>query len=262
MAGFAHFALYSTVRTDIDKLLKTLNLGIMGKHEGRQWEIPSGSFLDRPVSAITHHHRSNPSPFNTVYFVVADRLDWETYGILVVNLDFDGFIDATRMKANVAGDAVPSTEIANSDWYEHLRAKEDPNYPSGFFAVYVAEHVGGQKDIENLLEILNYGLEGRKEEAAPVCRLAPVRIGDVANIIKRHSNIAKEGGFDPTKFILADSRNWDEDGVVMVHLVEGAEPDSSRRPVDVAAEVMTWVHVGLLTWEEGKEWDDEKSEFE
>lgn len=253
------FCIYATINVEVTKLTKTLNLGIFGNFEGgEQWAPSPRSYLDSSVAAIVRHHRSDPGNFDKIYFIVADREDWESEGILAVNLDFEGFIDATRMKANVAGSAIPSVSIVNTEWYEALSNSTSGFYPKGRFAVYASEEVGDVEKEGGLLENLNSGLESRKDNSPATCRNAPKLGSDVDAIAKDHGKIAAEGNFDPAMFIVADQADWNEDGVWIVRIGESGNPDACRRPVDVAAEVLVWVHQGLSTWQGGKDWDDEK----
>ena len=44
----------------------------------------------------------------------------------MVNLDFNGSVDAIRQKIFFAGDIVPSLNVANEDWEENLSNAEMP----------------------------------------------------------------------------------------------------------------------------------------
>ena len=86
---------------------------------------------------------------------------------------------------------------------------------------------------------------------------------DVSPIAKEHTQIARGEGFDPATFIVANEADWDQYSVLVARIAEdGSGVDCCRRPVDVAAEMLTWVHQGLYLWEEGKLWDDEKCDME
>ena len=266
-----NFCVYATVPIDIDVLVKTLNEGQFGNHPWEiQWAASPQSFLDQPLSAVVTHHRTSPSIFNKIFFVVADRADWATSSILAVNLDYEGFIDATRMKAGVAGDAIPSCNIMNTDWYELMGRMTGHMYPKAAFAVYTSSAIEGKKERE-LLATLNAGLEIRKQDSAGVCRLGHASVPtaaasegkddevDLVPIANEHVRTAKEEGLDPALFIVADELDWDDYGVLLVRVTgEDAKVDSCRKPVDVAAEILTWLHQRLFTWEEGKLWDDEQ----
>ena len=268
-----NFCVYTTVAIDLDDLVQTLNKGEFGNSPSQtQYAASPDSFLHQPVSAIVNHHSTSTGVFNKQYHVIADRADWSTSGILAVNLDFEGFVDAARMKASDAGDAIPSASILNSEWYEILGSSTGDMYPKEAFAVYASEAIVGKVEKEaKLLEALNAGLESRKDYSVKVCRLATLSLPaskgtegtddeiDISPVAKEHTQIATDEGFDSATFIVADEADWDQYGVLVARIAEdGTGLNSCRRPVDVAAEMLTWVHQGLYLWEEGKVWDDEK----
>ena len=262
MAHPGAFCLYATVDIDLSKLLATLNHGIFGDSDaGDQWYPSSQSFINRPLSSIISHHRSQPESFNKRYFVVVDRADWKAEGVVGVNLAFEGFIDAARFKANVAGSAIPSVSIGNSDWSEAIG--DVVNRP--WIAVYADTWFDKGDAPDELLKALNFGLEGRKDTDIRICGLVTnyfVGTDDVKFVAKNHADIAAEKGYDPQPFIFADETNLDDYGVIIARMSTDGSVDSCRKPVDVAAEVLAWVQVGLYTWQEAKEWDDEPQQIE
>ena len=257
MAHPGAFCLYATVEINLSELLAILNYWIFGDSDaGDQWYPSSQSFINRPLSSVINHHRSQPESFNKRYLVIVDRADWKAEGVVGVNLAFEGFIDAARFKAHVAGSAIPSASIGNSDWSETI--KDVVKSPK--VAVYADTWFDKGDAPDELLEALNFGLEGRKDTDCLVCGLVTnyfVVTGDVKFIAKNHADIAAEHGYDPQLFIFADDTNLDDYGVIIARMSADGSVDSCRKPVDVAAEVLAWVQVGLYTWEEAKVWDDE-----
>ena len=255
MAPSGAFCLYATVDIDLSEPLATLNHGIFGdSYQGDQWYPSPQSFVDSLLFSIVQYHRSQPGLFNKRYLAIVDRADWRAEGILGVNLSYEGFIDAARLKANVVGSAIPSVSIGNSDWTEAiLDVVKRPH-----FAVYAVTDFGQGDEPNKLLEALNLGLESRKDTAPPVCGLVSQRAtsDDVGLLANNHTSVAAEGGYDPELFIFADDTNVDEYGALVVRVSTDGEVETFRKPVDVAAEVLTWVQVGLYTWQEAKEWDD------
>ena len=262
MAHPGAFCLYATVDIDLSDILATLNHGIFGDSDsGDQWYPSSHSFIDRPLSSIVHHHRAQPESFNKRYLVIVDRPDWKTEGVVAVNLAYEGFIDAARLKANVAGSAIPSVSIGNSDWIEAIH--DVVNRTS--FAIYADVWFDKGDAPDKLLKALNSGLDSRKDSDFLVCRLVDdyfVGTTDVNFVARNHAAIAAQGGYDPQFFIFADDTDLDEYGVIIARIAADGSVESCRKPVDVAAEVLTWVQVGLYTWEEAKEWDDEPLQIE
>lgn len=117
------------------------------------------------------------------------------------------------------------------------------------------------KDVKALINSLNFGLESRKAYVPAVCRVAKQRRCDVEGIAGEHARwAAEEGGFDAEVFVVVDDEKWEDVGVDIVRVGEGGDVDVVTRPVDVAAEVLTWVDQGLMSWEEGKVWDEDRVE--
>ena len=263
MAHPGAFCLYATVDIDLSDLLVTLNYGIFGDSDaGDQWYPSSQSFINRPLSSIISHHRSQPESFNKRYFVVVDRADWKAEGVVGVNLAFEGFIDAARFKANLLGSVIPSVSIGNSEWSDEIQHVE--NRP--WIAVYADIWFDKGDAPDELLKALNFGLESRKDDPElKVCGLVTnyfVGTDDVKFVAKNHADIAAGKGYDSQFFIFADETNLDEYGVIIARMSADGSVDSCRKPVDVAAEVLAWVQVGLYTWQEAKEWDDEPQQIE
>ena len=260
------FCLYSTVNVDTAKVIKTLNGGIFGGEDHQLWSLSDHSFVGEKVSSIVRHHRKQPGSFNPRYFVVADRSDWELEGVLAVNLDFKGFIDAMRMKANEAGDAIPSVDIGNTDWYECLAPSRTRPYPPIVFAVNTWPEVELEVTEGKLLWELNSGLEGRKNAFLDLCRLVQYdRPTDISTIAKDHSEscaLRRCQDYHKSMFIVADDPTIEEYGVLLVKIGDDGEVDTRRKPIDVAVEVLTWIDQGLYTWQEGKDWDDEELAME
>ena len=253
-----YFCVYSSTPIEDDVLVQTLNRGQFDNLPSEtQWSTPQTPFPPQSPSAIINRHRQSPGTLDKQYLVIGDRSDWATSSILAVNLDFDGWEDAVRMEVAVAGDAIPSVSIANTDWVENLGAVADL-WPKERFAVYVTARDLPHR--EHLVNELNAGLEGRKawtmggavcKDATPL--LPEDRKMDVAAVASLHESIAVSEGFDPATFIVVDKADWESDGVQVVRM-DGPDVDVCSKPAETAGEILTWVHQGLYTWAEGKEW--------
>lgn len=127
-------------------------------------------FSNTEPADLIEHHRKSEQNLDQTFFVVVGRLDWEKQGILVVNLNFKGYVDAIRQEVNIAGDDVPSMNIGNTTWFENLCYADQPLFPRNKFAVYVQERhdevVASTRSSRNKLQELNSliheGLDGRK----------------------------------------------------------------------------------------------------
>ncbi|MDI1490025.1 MAG: hypothetical protein OHK93_001224 [Ramalina farinacea] len=265
------FLVYTTESVSLDPIVQKLNHGRFGDaSSGDIWfPVPAEtpSFINAPVSAVVAHHRAHPGNANKRFFVVIDRVDWANEGVLGVNLNFDGFIDAARFASDVAGSAIASVDVGNSDWYETITEILDPPR----FVLYPATKTlsADAKSKEALRSEVQAGVASRKQysEGALTCHLAPscpeVIDEDVSMIAEGHVKVAEELGCDPELFIVADEADWGHWGLITGKIGKGgAGAETCRKSVDVAAEVLHWVRAGLLTWEEGKEWDEEEAEVE
>ena len=256
-----YFCVYSTTAIGDDALVETLNRGQFDNPPSQnQWSAPEIPFSSPRPSVILMHHRQSPGVLNKQYFVIGDRPDWATSGVLAVNLDFQGWEDAVRMDVGVAGDAVPSVSIFNTDWEENLGARGE-SWPKERFAVYVTTtEEEGTVDREGLVRVLNSGLEGRKAwtVGGGVCKdataLLPENEGiDLPALARLHESVASREGFDPATFVVAEGADWESAGVSVVQTA-GQDLDVCTKPAEYAAEILTWVHQGLYTWAEGKAW--------
>ena len=253
-----YFCIYNSTAIDDDALVDSLNRGQFNNPPSeKQWSTPQVQFSGQEPSAIVAHHRQSPGILDNQYFVICDRPDWATSSVLAVNLDFQGWEDAARMEVGVAGDALPSISIANTDWEENLGASGE-TWPRERFAVYVTSE--GTIDQEALVKVLNAGLNGRKAwtMGGGVCRDATAllpKIGgtELTALAEMHESIARGEGFDPATFVVADHADWESAGVSIVQ-TGGQNLDVCNKSAEYAAEILTWVHQGLYTWAEGKDW--------
>ena len=182
------------------------------------------------------------------------------------NASSTGFIDAARFSANVAGSAIASVSVGNSFWAEAI--EDVLSHP--IFAVYpAARSLNTNSSLQiSLCDELQRGLADRKQYSDGVlnCRLAatssPVEEvvdEDVSAIARQHSGGLGEGKWDGEFFVVADEVDWGQWGVIVGRVGDGGDRvETCRKSVDVAAEILLWIRVGLLTWEEAREWDEEE----
>ena len=101
------------------------------------WHAIPDPFTNSTPTQIIHHHRSYSKSLNQSLLFIADRQDLYAQGLLIVNLNFKGSIDALRQKIFVEGDFVPLVNIGNTVWEETLSNATLPLYPRRKFAVFV-----------------------------------------------------------------------------------------------------------------------------
>ncbi|KAI9794421.1 MAG: hypothetical protein M1816_005491 [Peltula sp. TS41687] len=277
--------LYTTTSNlDVDELLAVLNLGTFGNRsyddETAAVITSSQSFLGKGVDDVIAHHRSHRADPNDKLILVADRSDWRTQGLLSLNLDFHGHVDGFRDQASDAADGLDCVGV-NKEWAEVWNWAKPPLNPAeGWFAVYsttaaAAAATGlppsesddtgdgvGSSAFEDALRSLNAGIQGEKASFRQVCRRASTRAGagggggggGYQDIIAGHRAMAEQGHHDPTYFILVDRADWATDGVLLVKLGgDGEREETFRQPAELGAEVLSWIYIGLITWDKAKE---------
>ena len=258
-----YICVYNLTSSTDDAIIEALNRGQFENPPSHTiWSSPQHHTSDQTPSAIVAHHRRSPGILDKKYFIICDRADWADSCVLAVNLDFQGWEDAVRMKVGLAGDAIPSMCIGNTEWEEYLGGSGE-TWPSGRFAVYVTMH--GAEDPEALVDALNAGLGRRKAwtMGGPVCRdatdLLPKEPGaDLGTIAKLHASVADKEGLDPSTFLVSDDKDWESVGVSIVRSKGQDVDDICMKSVNCAAEILTWVDQGLYTWDEGKNWNGQE----
>lgn len=259
-----NFCVYTaTSHADLPTLITGLNRGQFGNPPTQTlWSPPQNP--PPPGSstgfALVAHHRQHHGILDEGYYVICDSDGWASDDgtILVVNLDFGGYVDAVRMQVGVAGDSVPSMSIANTDWEECL---EGDRWPKEKFALYITAK-DGDVDGDALLKVLNAGLAGRKAWTAGggVCKdataLLPDGGGDLDTgaVARLHGSVAEEEMYDPNFFIVAGQADWEGVGVSLISIGTQGKLVVSSKPAEYAAEILTWVNQGFCTLEEGFAW--------
>ena len=225
----------------------------------KNWSTPK---IPIPISrdnclAIVAHHRWDAQDLNDQYFIICDRRRLTTHGVLFVNLDFCGFEDAVRINIQLAGTVASILGSARMNWQDIVTMSMD-TWPQDKFAVYVTSK--NKNDSKALLRTLNAGLEGRRALRAGhnVCRDATTLLPengrtDPAGIVKLHQRIALEEELDPMRLILVDRADWDSAGVRIIQM-SGHHFDMCTKPAEYAAEILTWLHQELYSWQEGRQW--------
>lgn len=218
---------------------------------------------------------------NDVYilelFVIVDRPNVLEEGVLVVNLDPEhGYIDAVRYPASIAADVVPSLSICNHEWVED-RVEVSPEYeklrPTNWFAVYDLLPSSEQKSFRSALFFLDDGLtslcygpesshrhENDEERRMERNYYSPVKLEGQENknldqIIASHAQYAKANNLDPIHFVVVDDVEWEEKGILFIRTTSEGVVDRFRRQGRTAGEMLNWIFIGLMTWEEAKNWD-------
>ena len=230
---------------------------------------------------IQHHRRSvqaQPNIFLNLFLVV-DRENIAEEGLLMVNLEpYHGYVDGVREDYGQAGNAIMSLSIFNTDWWEargHDQSSAKTSLvPNRWFAVYNMLPADARKSFESALFLMNDGLgdasfddddeqlahgdQGADQPKTSPQRdyHVPVEAGgkDLDRIVADHARYAESHGLDPVYFAVIDDTDWAEKGVAFVRVASDGV-DRFRRRGRTAGEMLNWIFIGLMTWDEAKNWD-------
>ena len=265
------------------------------EEEGFELESFTGETAQRTIQ----HHRDSVRPDDEYYsnlFLVVDRPNVSEHGVLMVSLDaFEGYFDGLRIETGLAGDAVGSLSIFNTDWHEHRDDYDEERTnlkPSGWFALYDGLPSGQEASFRLAFKAMNDGLgvldfgddggdgnigdsdaddgrgggdgdgNGNENDSMPTTQRNYYRAvktrgdEDTSQIIANHAQYAETNRLDPHMFAVVDDADWKDKGVLIVK-VTSEDVDSFRRKGPAAGEMLNWIYIGFMTWEEAKNWDSD-----
>ena len=207
-------------------------------------------------------------------FLIIDRHNVKE-GVLVVNLEPEhGYVDGLRYKAPQATAVIASLEIYNTTWDEDRDTHDErpPLAPRDLFAVYnvLPSTAGNQESFQSALFYLDDGVsslgygsdwEGfgdnntRRMVRSYYCPAEIDGVKDLDKVIAKHRQYAEANGLDTTMFVIVDETDWEEKGILFVKITPDGLVDKFRRKGPTAGEMLNWIYIGLMTWEEAKHWD-------
>ena len=246
-------------------------------------------YWNHTIQETIRHHRKIVKPggmYHPDLIMIIDRPDVSVDGVLVLNLNYHGYVDAVRREIAEAGDILGSLSILNTDWSEERDAcgEETRFIPRSWFALYnllpdddddgddtavaAAEKDEQESSFKLALKLINDGigspdLDSDNEEENPYILAGPREYyrpieskgKNLDQIIAGHGQRAKEQQLDPSMFAVADS-DWKDDGFLILKLTQTGEVvDSFRHRGYTAGEMLPWIFIGFMTWEEAKSWD-------
>ena len=237
-------------------------------------------YWNHTVKETIQHHREIVKPggqYHPDLIMIIDRSDISAGGILVLNLDYHGYVDAIRREKNEAGNIVGSLSILNTAWCEERSAYGEKSkfVPRDHFALYnllpnvaiTATAKDEKNSFDAAVKLMNEGigspdLETEEDEgsyeilAHPRVFYQPIESNDkdLDQIVASHDQLAQERQLDSSMLAVVDS-NWEDEGVLIIKMTQGKEVDSFRRKGYAAGEMLSWIFIGFTTWEEAKNWD-------
>lgn len=214
-------------------------------------------------AVIQHHRDSNhdETGTNAKLFLVFDSADFAARGVLLVSLDeYHGFDDAVRYAPAEANNFIGSLSISNEDWYTvrmDVPEEKTETAPVDWFALY--NLVPKKDDFNAALLAMNKGVQdvgvsdpdedGDADELPKFYRAVRAGNRSLDQIISDHPSYADENGLDAARFAVIDG-DYREKGALLVQA--SPERDSFRCKGDVAGEILRWIFINLMTWDEAK----------
>lgn len=209
------------------------------------------------AQAVVGHHRSDNGGMHSSLFIIVDANAMDKRGVLLVSLDeYHGFDDAVRYPPTEARNAIHSLSIGNEDWYT---VRQDlPNHE--WFALYDLLPPHCRFEFGKAMLAMNQGLqdagvddaaeEGDSDELPRIYQAAQPDSRDISHVSDGHAAYARDHDLDPWRFAVIDEE-YQTQGVRIAQ-ARPAEDSFYCRGL-VAGELLRWIFVGFVTWEEAKE---------
>ena len=234
------------------------------------------NYQDHSAQGTVQHHLESVRPgdrYYLQYFIIIDRFDIANQGVMVLNTDYNGYIDAVRREADSVNDIVRSLSITNTDWWEErgdTTQNESHLVPINRFALYnLLPTEQQQSSFEEALFLMNDGLgildlsdstssggtindsDSPREAQRDYYQAAESDGKTIDQLVNDHYQYANTHQLDPGMFAVVDP-DWKDQGILIYNLMQQGRFDSFRRKGPTAGEMLNWVFVGLMTWEEAK----------
>ena len=220
---------------------------------------------EQTTQDICRRHRQSAPPggeFYSTLFLIIDNREPQTQGVLVVNLDpYHGYPDAVRHWPGDAGNVVGSLSIANSDWYDERHSLVEHKTaltPEKWFALYSLVDSDDAAKFDVALRVMNEGVQSVGVDGSPgelgvtkqYHRGIRPDSHELPDIKAAHSGCAVSHGLAMDMFAVVD-QEYDSLGPLFVKI--SPEEDSFRCTNPVAGEILGWIFINFMTWEDAKE---------
>ncbi|KAG5975037.1 hypothetical protein E4U56_004005 [Claviceps arundinis] len=204
------------------------------------------------------HHECGTHP---TLLLILDSTDLEERGALLVSLnEYHGFDDALRLIPDLSIDFMSSLSAVGEGWYTlrlDVPDEKTAATPFRWFALYKAS---SQRSIFNEAVVaMNRGVqeagvagpdrESSAEELPRIYTAARGRQRSLDQIIDDHPFFAETRGLDPDHFAVIDGE-YRKKGALIVQV--SPERDSFRCRGNVAGELLRWIFINFMTWDEAK----------
>ncbi|KAG5913455.1 hypothetical protein E4U61_006861 [Claviceps capensis] len=233
-------------------------------HHGEIEDIVIERFDGLDTQEVIHIHRnSSHREYGThpTLLLILDSTDLEERGALLVSLnEYHGFDDALRLIPDLSIDFMSSLSASAEGWYTlrlDVPDEKTAATPFRWFALYKASSQRGT--FNEAVVAMNRGVqeagvagpdrESGVEELPRIYTAARGRQRSLDQIIDDHPFFAEMRGVDPDHFAVIDGE-YRKKGALIVQV--SPERDSFRCKGDVAGEILRWIFINFMTWDEAK----------
>ncbi|KAK5700520.1 hypothetical protein LTR97_005037 [Elasticomyces elasticus] len=279
------FMVYNTCGITSSEINTLLSEDTQGSVREDQYQIRD---IEGTAQTVCQFHRENVQPrCEPEYkdlFVVFDRKEAVQQGVLVVNLAPEhGYPDAIRQLPGNAIETIASLSIVNDDWFTQRETDEEHKtelVPQDWFALYNlmsdkaefskakimmnrgVQYIGVEEDEDEDEEDDDEeddqdenGNEGGSHEDSPVLSREFYRgvkpdTTVLDEIVSQHREIASRVNLSADFFAAIDER-YKTEGALIARAPPGQ--DSFRFKGPAAGEILGWIYLGFMTWDEAKD---------
>ncbi|KAI7224924.1 hypothetical protein KC330_g9222 [Hortaea werneckii] len=288
-ASSDRFMVYNTCGITPSEINTRLSEDTQGSVQEDQYQIRD---IEGTAQTVCQFHRENVrsrcEPEFKDLFVVFDRKEAVQQGVLVVNLAPEhGYPDAVRELPGNAIETIASLSIGHTYWLEQQETDKEHKtelVPQDWFAVYNlmseeaefskakimmnrgVQYIGAEEDEEeeededqeNDDEENDQSEDGNEDGSQKDSPVLPREFYRgvkpdttvLDEIVSQHREIASRDSLSAEFFAAIDER-YETDGALIARTSPGQ--DSFRCKGPAAGEILGWIYLGFMTWDEAKD---------
>ncbi|KAI7083671.1 hypothetical protein KC356_g7398 [Hortaea werneckii] len=249
------FMVYNTCGVTSSEINTRLSEDTQGSVHEDQYQIRD---TQGTAQAVCQFHQENVHPrcepeFKNL-FVVFDRKEAVQQGVLVVNLSpKHGYPDAVRELPGNAIETVASLSIGHTYWLEHQETDEEHKtelVPQDWFALY--NLMSDKAEFSKAKTMMNCGVQyiGAEEDEEQFYHGVRPDTTLLDEIVSRHREVASMENLSAEFFAAIDER-YETDGALIARVAPGKDFFRCKGPA--AGEILGWIYLGFMTWDEAKD---------
>ncbi|KAK5729226.1 hypothetical protein LTR15_002368 [Elasticomyces elasticus] len=259
------FMVYNTCGITSSEINTLLSEDTQGSVREDQYQIRD---IEGTAQTVCQFHRENVQPrCEPEYkdlFVVFDRKEAVQQGVLVVNLAPEhGYPDAIRQLPGNAIETIASLSIVNDDWFTQRETDEEHMtelVPQDWFALY--NLMSDKAEFSKAKIMMNRGVqytgveedededEEDDDEEDDQDENGNEDTTVLDEILSQHREIASRVNLSADLFAAIDER-YKTEGALIARVPPGQ--DSFRFKGPAAGEILGWIYLGFMTWDEAKD---------